>query len=60
MKLKAKIHGPKFIKSSLPKTAEVSGIAFEDCEESVESITKFAPRFTHLQIIKGIDSILRI
>ena len=50
----------EFIKSSQPKSAEVSGIALEDCEESVESLTKFAFRFSHLQIIKGVESILRI
>lgn len=50
----------EFVKTRQPKNAEISDIAFEDCEESVESITKFSFRFSTLQISKGIESILRI
>ena len=49
-----------FIKNRRPKTAEVSGVSFENWEENVESITKFSFRFSTLQINKGIESILRI
>jgi acylphosphatase len=50
----------EFVKTRQPKNAEISDIAFEDCKESVESITKFSFRFSTLQINKGIESILRI
>ena len=47
-------------KTQQPKSAEVAGIASEDYQDRVESLTKFAFRFQSLQVSKGIESILRI
>ncbi|MHB8117560.1 MAG: acylphosphatase [Methanothrix sp.] len=47
-------------KTRQPKAAEVAGIAFEDYQDHVESVSEFSFRFQSLQVSKGIESILRI
>jgi acylphosphatase len=47
-------------KTQYPKAAKVAEVAFEDYQDRVESLAKFAFRFQSLQVSKGIESIIRI
>jgi acylphosphatase len=50
----------EIVKIRQPKAAEVAGVALEDYQDSVESLSEFSFRFQSLQVSKGIESILRI
>jgi hypothetical protein len=44
----------EIVRTRQPKTAEFAGIAFEDYQDRVESISKFSFKFQSLQVSKGI------
>jgi acylphosphatase len=48
------------VKTQQPKAAKVADVAFEDYQDRVESISRFAFQIQSLQFGKGIESILRI
>jgi acylphosphatase len=50
----------EFVQSNRPETAEVREICFEDYEGHVESVSRFAFRFQSMQVVRGVNSILKI
>lgn len=48
------------VKTQQPKAAKVADVAFENYQDRVESISRFAFQIQSLQVGKGIESIIRI